>query len=119
MDEILLCRLEDVPDGASRGVDVELEDGTRRVFVVRRGDAVLAYQNRCPHTGSPLDWVPDQFLDREGRYVVCATHGARFRIDDGHCISGPCAGDALRAVPVEVRDSRVLARTSALAALLR
>ena len=115
----VLCGLDALPGGpaVSRGVDVALPGGTRRLLLVRRGDRLFAYQNRCPHTGSPLDWVPHQFLDGEGRLLVCATHGARFRIEDGHCIAGPCAGKALRSVPVEVIGGEVVARTVDLEAL--
>jgi nitrite reductase/ring-hydroxylating ferredoxin subunit len=66
-----------------------------------RGRAV-AYENSCPHLGSPLDWVPDQFLDLEKRHILCATHGALFRISDGHCLAGPCVGKSLKPVPIRI-----------------
>ncbi len=61
----------------------------------------------CPHAGRRLDWSPGQFLkSREGQ-LVCAAHGASFELENGLCVAGPCRGDALRAVPVEVRDGQV------------
>jgi nitrite reductase/ring-hydroxylating ferredoxin subunit len=99
-----LCALADIPDGASRGFTIARADGASlRVFAVRRGETVHAYLNRCPHRGTPLDWRPDDFLDREGRNIVCATHGAIFRVEDGVCIAGPCAGDQLTPLPLERR----------------
>ena len=80
-----------------------------RIFAVRRGDTVRAYVNRCPHRGTPLDWVPDQLLDEAGRDLVCATHGARFRVEDGVCIAGPCVGDQLVPVPLALRDGDLYA----------
>ena len=71
---------------------------------MRRGPAVHAYVNRCPHRGTPLDLVPDQLFHRDGRHLVCATHGAIFRVEDGVCISGPCYGDQLTPVPLADRD---------------
>jgi nitrite reductase/ring-hydroxylating ferredoxin subunit len=71
---------------------------------VRRGERVFGYVNRCPHVGTPLDWIPHDFLDRERRHVVCATHGAVFRIEDGLCLAGPCQGDRLEPFPIELRD---------------
>jgi nitrite reductase/ring-hydroxylating ferredoxin subunit len=91
-----LCRLDDIADPGSKGF--ELED--RSIFVVRRGAAVTGYVNSCPHTGGPLDWTEDQFLDFAREHIVCATHGAMFRIGDGHCIAGPCAGDRLTPVRI-------------------
>ena len=65
-------------------------------FVVREEDGALhAYQNSCPHTGAPLNWTPDQFLTRSGRYIQCSIHGAMFLTETGECFSGPCAGKFL------------------------
>lgn len=102
-----LCRLDEIPDGAARGFAVG--DVPLRLFVVRRDAALHAYWNRCPHVGTPLDWAPDEFLDRTGREIVCATHGARFRIEDGVCLGGPCQGDRLEPFPIAVRDGVVFA----------
>jgi len=74
------------------------------LFVVRRDNEVKGYINSCPHTGVPLEWVPDQFLDADGSFIECATHGALFTIEDGKCVSGPCAGDSLRPVRLAVED---------------
>jgi len=94
-----VCPLDDLGDPDSRGVELETPDGEAAVFVVRRDGHVLAYRNRCPHTGAPLDWMPGRFLDPEGEMIVCATHGALFRIDDGYCVFGPCRGQSLTPVP--------------------
>lgn len=115
MEEVarsVVCRLEDVPDGDARGF--ELDDGhdgeegrPLRLIVVRQGEHALVYVNRCPHRGTPLDWMPDRFLDAEGRHLICATHGALFRVEDGLCMAGPCAGDALVRVAAWVVDGEV------------
>ena len=109
-----LCALSELPDGRSRGFTLSGPDGApRKIFVVRVGDAVHGYANRCPHRGTPLDWRPDDFLDREGKHIVCATHGAVFRKEDGHCLAGPCAGDALTPVGVEVTEGEIFATVPA------
>ena len=102
------CRIGDVPDGDARGFT--LIDGagqTRSVIVVRLGDEARVYENRCPHRGTPLDWRPDRFLDSTGEHLICATHGATFRLEDGLCLSGPCLGDALTAVPSRLEDGEI------------
>jgi nitrite reductase/ring-hydroxylating ferredoxin subunit len=76
--------------------------------LVRRGDQVFGYRNACPHTGAPLDWQPDRFLDAGGELIQCATHGALFRIDDGACLWGPCAGQSLTPLSLVVREGMVL-----------
>jgi nitrite reductase/ring-hydroxylating ferredoxin subunit len=101
-----LCRLEDIPDGASKGF-AAIAGGFTGLMAIRCGNAVFVYVNSCPHIGTPLDWTPNRFLSRDGRTIVCATHGAQFRIDDGVCINGPCIGDSLESVPTEIRDGTV------------
>lgn len=102
-----LCRLADVPEGGGRGFWFGADTARFGVFVIRRGNAVWAYANSCPHRGTPLDWLPDRFLDRDGRHILCATHGALFRIADGFCVRGPCAGSHLRPVEVLRRGARL------------
>ena len=38
--------------------------------------------------------MPDRFLSADGSLIVCATHGAEFRITDGECLRGPCSAIA-------------------------
>ncbi len=101
MSAIRVCALEELADPGSRGFD---EYG---IFLVRRGDQLFAYQNRCPHRGVGLEWVADQFLDAEQRLIQCATHGALFRLETGDCIAGPCQGQRLTPVPLWVEEGQV------------
>ncbi|WP_421989140.1 Rieske (2Fe-2S) protein [Roseococcus sp.] len=101
-----LCRLDELPEGESRGFDAA-PGGFTGLFAIRRGAEVLVYVNSCPHVGVPLELVPHRFLDRKREMIVCAAHGARFRIGDGLCVSGPCIGDLLEAVPVEIVEGEV------------
>ena len=71
---------------------------------MRQGALARVYVNSCPHLGVPLDWAPDRFLSRDGSLIVCATHGAVFRIENGACLHGPCYGDRLEPVTVYVKD---------------
>lgn len=107
MSEYRLCDLDDVEDGGSAGYVLDRDDRKVGVMVIRRGAAVYAYRNACPHIGTPLDFVPGQFLDVTRTHILCSTHGALFRIEDGYCISGPCAGGALVRVRAEIRDGAV------------
>jgi nitrite reductase/ring-hydroxylating ferredoxin subunit len=79
-----------------------------RLLIVRQGMEIYAYLNSCPHTGVNLEWLPDQFLDSSAQYIQCAMHGAMFRIEDGLCVSGPCAGDALTAIPAYLQDGEIV-----------
>lgn len=88
-------------DGGGNGFIATRPDGARvAVLAVRRGAQVFAYVNSCPHTGAPLDFQPGRFLNLDKTPIQCSTHGALFRIEDGFCVKGPCAGKSL--VPVAV-----------------
>ena len=92
---IPLCTVSELEDPGSKGITITRDDMTQNVFVVRKSQKVYAYLNQCPHTGSPLDWTPDQFLDIDKTFIMCATHGATFRIEDGLCVDGPCVNQRL------------------------
>jgi nitrite reductase/ring-hydroxylating ferredoxin subunit len=106
-DPVLICALDRLQDPGSYGFSVE--SGGQQVdgFIVQRDGECFAYRNSCPHTGSPLDWVEHQFLDLDGQLIQCATHDARFLIDSGECIFGPCVGQSLEALPITVIDGKV------------
>jgi nitrite reductase/ring-hydroxylating ferredoxin subunit len=95
-----LCCLEDIPVDGDKGFTL----GTRSLFVVRTADGVFGYENVCPHQGTPLDWMPDRFLTLDKTLIQCATHGAQFQIEDGHCVAGPCVGADLQKVPLTLVD---------------
>jgi len=102
-----LCRLDDIPDGGACGFGPAL-GGFTGLFAVRRGAAAFVYVNSCPHVGTSLDWAPDQFLTADGAHIVCATHGALFGIERGLCVQGPCLGDWLETVAVQIVDGVIL-----------
>jgi naringenin degradation protein FdeD len=108
-----LCALDDIPDGGSAGFEVPFADEPLALMAIRRGRDVRVYLNSCPHWGSPLDLVPGHFLTRDGAHILCTTHGALFRVDDGHCLKGPCLGASLKAVCVRIDDDGVTVRRDA------
>ncbi|MGE0746857.1 MAG: Rieske (2Fe-2S) protein [Rhodospirillales bacterium] len=101
----VLCRLDDIADPGGKGF--VLPD-RKRIFVVRRGARIWGYRNVCPHQGVNLDWKPDVFLSVDKSVIQCATHFAKFNIDDGYCIAGPCMGRRLMPVAVRVDGGDVV-----------
>jgi nitrite reductase/ring-hydroxylating ferredoxin subunit len=111
---VRLCHIDELPEGAARGFDPQLQ-GHDTVIVVRRAGALHAYANACPHYGTPMAWRKDAYLNAAGDRIVCAAHGALFEIDTGLCTLGPCLGDRLRALPIHVQpDGEVRLNPSAL-----
>ena len=102
-----LSALNDIADGGFAEVEATIDGDAESLVLYRLGDEVRAWLNVCPHAGRRLDWAPGQFLKSKDGHLVCAAHGAAFELDRGDCVAGPCRGDALRAVQVQVRDGEV------------
>lgn len=107
MKEVAVGKLDDIDDPGCREFTIGEGDWPFKGFVVRQGEDVYAYQNFCVHVGHPLNWRPDSFLTKDKDAIICASHGAMYRIDSGECFAGPCKGRELRKVEIEVRDGEV------------
>ncbi len=88
---VALCNSADLADsGLAVPFDVVYAGQTCRAFAVRFEGQVQAYLNRCTHVAMEMDFQPDRFFDTEGRWLLCATHGATYAPDTGECVGGPC-----------------------------
>ena len=109
-DERVICASSALADGG-QGVRFDRDPEahfTPAAFVVRHCGAVRAYVNRCPHSGTELDWNPGEFFDETGLYLICSTHGALFEPGNGYCVAGPCRGASLEPLEVGERDGQVI-----------
>jgi nitrite reductase/ring-hydroxylating ferredoxin subunit len=102
-----LCRIDELKDPGSRAFQFEGQPGNNGFFIVRDGNQLNAWENSCPHARMPLEWMPDEFLDASQTYIVCAAHGALFDMHTGRCVSGPCHGQSLKRVKIELRDETI------------
>lgn len=101
-----LCELNALAPTGARGFDLRGR-GVDDLFVVRRGELLRGYINSCPHwPGASLPWKKHAYLDHGENYIVCHGHGAKFTLDDGLCISGPCAGQHLEPVALRTEEGR-------------
>ncbi|AXY56575.1 Rieske (2Fe-2S) protein [Acinetobacter chinensis] len=96
-----IAMMEEIPEREARAFDTD--DG-RTIFITQRDGAFFAYNNVCPHLQTELEFLENQFLDRDGEYIECSTHGALFNVESGECISGPCLGESLEKVEITVHS---------------
>jgi nitrite reductase/ring-hydroxylating ferredoxin subunit len=101
---VRICAVDEIDDPGAR--EFPLPDGAP-AFLVRRGDVVRAYRNRCPHMGRQLNWGPHRFLNRAGDRIMCAAHGAVFEVLTGRCVGGPCPGAFLERIGLRVTGGEV------------
>lgn len=102
-----LIQRSDLPTSGIVAVDTTIAGEMTAIIVYCNGGELLAWHNVCPHQGRRLDYAPGKFLIDKDR-LVCAAHGASFRIQDGECVAGPCRGSSLREVAVRVDDNGVV-----------
>ncbi len=88
-----LCRSGDLVEGElAVPFDVNYAGQRCRAFAVRFKGVPHAYLNRCTHVAMELDWLPNRVFDETGQWLLCASHGAAYLPDSGHCAAGPCHG---------------------------
>jgi nitrite reductase/ring-hydroxylating ferredoxin subunit len=106
--ERVVCRLAELEPTGARAFTIGGGDWPLRGFVVRSGDTVRGYVNRCPHAGHPLNLLPHRFLTPDRALILCSSHGALFEKSSGYCVAGPCAGRSLAPVALEIRGGLVI-----------
>ena len=104
---IPLCNSADLVDsGEAVPFDVLYCGRTSRGFAIRFAGQVYGYLNQCTHVPMEMDYQPNRFFDSSGQWLMCATHGAMYLPQTGHCIGGPCRGGLVKIALTE-RDGVV------------
>lgn len=99
-----VCRLEDLRPRPRAVIWGRLANGRpREVLVLATPDGEpRAYVNECQHLPVPLDGGSREFMNRAGTHLMCGTHGALYRLEDGYCTEGPCEGGSLERLPLRI-----------------
>ncbi|RVV98135.1 Rieske (2Fe-2S) protein [Mesobaculum littorinae] len=97
MGRHVICRVDEIPEGKGKRVDVE----GRSIAIFNRGDGRFsAISNTCPHEGAELCWGkiaafadatgPGQYTTVEDREMVrCPWHGWEFDLETGRSYCDP------------------------------
>ncbi len=99
-----LCSLDEIEDNDAKGMVARIDGKQRNILIARKGDKAFAYLNWCPHNQVLIDQIPGKFFDADHQHLQCSKHGAKFRVEDGHCFEGPCEGDGLKSLKIELKD---------------
>ena len=95
---IKLIDVQTLQKSMSKGFEIN----NKKIFAIIKNGECFVYENKCPHLGIDLEFLPDQFLDLDNALIICSTHGALFEIQTGHCVSGPCQGEHLELINSKV-----------------
>ena len=71
------------------------------ILLVNLDDKVYAYEDACPHLGTPLSEGSLQ-----GKMLTCSTHGWQFDASNGGGINPQTA--RLKSVPVRIENDEIL-----------
>jgi len=108
VDVYVICAASSIDPGDAKAFSLMRinEAGESRPFpiVIVRKNAreFFGYVNTCPHEGIWLNIGSGTFLDSDRKFLKCGRHGARFEIDTGVCVDGPCQSASLEPVPLAV-----------------
>ena len=105
----LVARVGELGRGTTKKFHLKSGGATVEAFLVNYDGALYAYLNRCRHISLTLDWVDNRFFTEDGRYLICANHGATYEPTTGECVWGPCFGASLRSVPLEIAGGKIFA----------
>ncbi len=101
-----IVALDEVPADGTFLFTVRDGFDTKEAIIVELSDAVVAFENYCPHwTDVRLDKGSGATV-RNGE-LVCEKHGATFESDSGLCNYGPCEGAVLEEVSITTEDDVV------------
>jgi nitrite reductase/ring-hydroxylating ferredoxin subunit len=100
MSEVLVCRVNELPDG---GVRIVAGGDAGEIGVYRQGGHYYAYRNRCIHQGGPVcegEIVPQvedvlgadrtwqgQRFNNDDLHIVCPWHSYEFHLKTGVCVT--------------------------------
>jgi naringenin degradation protein FdeD len=104
----VIARVDDLRPGSVKKFWLICHRYRLDAFLINDRGSFHAYVNRCRHMPTPLDFVRDEFLSDDGRFLRCYTHGALYEFATGLCIDGPCKGESLYRLPVRVDGGEVL-----------
>lgn len=107
--EPVVAQVGEIQPGTTKKFTRIVNDRETECFVVNYNGRLFAYVNSCRHVPMTMDWVENQFLNEDGRYILCATHGAAYEPETGECIFGPPCGQLLARVPLEIVGDDVIA----------
>ena len=102
-----IANVSEVAEGTTVKFQFSRRGKTVEAFLARHQGRLVAYENVCRHLPLTLDYDDNRFFDRAGNHFVCQTHGAVYDPLNGVCVRGPCEGEKLKRVPIEVVDGVV------------
>lgn len=104
----VICSASSIDPGTAKAFSLLRlnEEGETRPFpivVIRKnGREFFGYVNVCPHEGVWLNIGSGTFFDSDKKFLKCGRHGAKFEVETGLCVDGPCKSANLEPIALTV-----------------
>jgi nitrite reductase/ring-hydroxylating ferredoxin subunit len=104
---IKIARENEVKEGKT--VKFSFERGGKPMggFLARFQGKLVAYENRCRHLPLSLDFHDGRFFSPDGQHFLCQNHNAIYEPLTGLCVRGPCEGESLKVLKIEIVEGEV------------
>jgi nitrite reductase/ring-hydroxylating ferredoxin subunit len=109
----VICAASSIEPGSAKAFSLlrmnDAGEGRPFPIVVVRKNAkeYFGYVNSCPHQGLWLNVGSGTFFDTDRSLLRCGRHGAKFEIETGLCVDGPCKAANLEPVALAVIQGEV------------
>jgi nitrite reductase/ring-hydroxylating ferredoxin subunit len=100
--KIKIARADDVAEGATLKFPFTHNGKPAEGFLARFQGQLVAYENRCRHLPLRLDFPDANLFNREGTHFICQNHNAIYEPLTGLCVRGPCEGQSLKLLKIEL-----------------
>lgn len=107
MAKIKIARASDLIEGKTLKFTFSHGGKPTHGFLARFQGKLVAYENRCRHLPLSLDFHDGRFFSPDGQHFLCQNHNALYEPLTGLCVRGPCEGESLKALPIEVIEGDV------------
>ena len=97
-----IAAVSEVTEGKTLKFQFERGGRTVDAFLARFQGRLVAYENQCRHLALTLDYDDNRFFAADGQHFICQNHGALYDPLTGLCLRGPCEGQRLKPLPIEV-----------------
>ena len=107
MNRIKIARVENVVEGGTLKFPFSRDGRPAEGFLARFQGNLVAYENQCRHHPVHLDFETGRFFTPEGGHFICQTHNAIYEPLTGLCVRGPCEGESLKRLEIQVIEGEV------------
>lgn len=104
-----LAKIEEIKEGKWYEFNLQTDSQLISLMLKLSDGKYVAYKNSCPHQGRRMNYSIGKFLLTEEGNLVCPAHGAEFLPETGFCVNGPCKGESLEPIHIQLNEDLVFA----------